>query len=30
LGKYEDAAKYYDRAIEINPKDPSFFNNKGK
>jgi tetratricopeptide (TPR) repeat protein len=30
MGKYEDAIKCYDRAIEINPIDFDYFNNKGK
>jgi tetratricopeptide (TPR) repeat protein len=30
MGKYEDAIKCYDRAIEINPKGSDYFNNKGK
>jgi tetratricopeptide (TPR) repeat protein len=30
MGKYEDANKCFDRAIEINPKESLCFYNKGK
>ncbi|MEQ8192140.1 MAG: tetratricopeptide repeat protein, partial [Candidatus Eremiobacterota bacterium] len=29
LGKYKEAIKYFDKAIEINPKDVEAWNNKG-
>jgi len=29
-GNYEEAVKYFDLAIVLNPNDPSIWNDKGK